>query len=69
MVEWLGVTLVSMGPGAIALNLIPYFPHSAASDLYHKAVVSEIPGNQSSKSGTNFVMFSTPAFAAALGTT
>lgn len=22
-----------MGPGAIALNLIPYLPHSAASDL------------------------------------
>lgn len=26
-------TLVSMGPGAIALNLIPYLPHSAARDL------------------------------------
>ncbi len=26
-------TLVSMGPGEMALNLIPYFAHSAASDL------------------------------------
>lgn len=27
------LTFVSIGPGAMALNLIPYFPHSAASDL------------------------------------
>ena len=27
------LTLVSMGPGAIQLNLIPYFPHSEAKDL------------------------------------
>ena len=27
------ITFVSIGPGAMALNLIPYFPHSAASDL------------------------------------
>lgn len=26
-------TLVSIGPGAIQLNLIPYLPHSAAKDL------------------------------------
>ena len=26
-------TLVSIGPGAIALNLIPYRPHSTANDL------------------------------------
>ena len=34
-------TLVSMGPGAMALNLIPYFPHSAASDL-HKKTLTEL---------------------------
>ena len=27
------ITFVSIGPGAIQLNLIPYLPHSAASDL------------------------------------
>ena len=29
----LHVTLVTIGPGAIALNLNPYFPHSLAKDL------------------------------------
>ena len=27
------ITLVTIGPGAIALNLNPYFPHSLARDL------------------------------------
>lgn len=27
------LALVSIGPGAIALNLIPYLPHSLANDL------------------------------------
>ena len=27
------LTFVSMGPGAMALNLIPYLPHSATKDL------------------------------------
>jgi hypothetical protein len=33
------ITFVSIGPGAIQLNLIPYLPHSAASDLQNIPVL------------------------------
>ena len=35
-------TFVSMGPGAMALNLNPYRPHSAASDLHTHKLSEEV---------------------------
>ena len=59
-------TFVSMGPGAMALNLNPYRPHSAASDLHTHKLSN---GLCMQEKLAHFVRASTPALAAALGAT
>ena len=63
-------TFVSMGPGAMAFNLNPYLPHSAASDLHtHTHTLKLSNGLCVQEKLAHFVRASTPALAAALGAT